>query len=526
MAANGATSEPAAAAVNAAADRHTREIDLLGEISRLLDHSLDLREVADPMLEALSAHLGMEFATLTLLHRQTGEIFIEASHGLSPQQARRGRYRLGEGVTGKVAQDGVPIMIPRTSESPLFLDKTQRGKRSDASFICVPIKVEKEVVGTLSADRAFDPAADLQQDVRLLTIIASMIAQAVKLRRAVQEDQGRLAEENARLKAELKERFRPANIVGNSHEMQIVYDQIAQVSKSAASVLIEGETGTGKELVAHAIHYNSLRADRPFIKAHCAALPESVIESELFGHEKGAFTGAMAERKGRFELAHGGSLLLDEIGDVSPAIQIKLLRVLQEREFERVGGTKTIKVDVRVIAATNKDLQALVQQGKFREDLYYRLHVFPIYVPPLRKRKADIVLLADFFLQKYAQENGKDVRRLSSAVIDMLMGYHWPGNVRELENCIERLVNVACSSHIDIADLPQDVMTDMLRGRPAAPGEAGMSLKRIQRALILETLRETGGNFRRASNLLNISRTTLYAKLKQYGIAADTFREQ
>ena len=279
-----------------AADRHTREIDLLGEISRLLDHSLDLREVAGPMLEALSVHMDMKYATLTLLNRNTGEVLIEASHGLSAQQAQRGRYRLGEGATGQVALSGKPIMIPRTSESPLFLDKTQRGKRPDTSFICVPIKAEKEVAGTLSADRAFDPAADLQQDVRLLTIIASMIAQAVKLRRALQESQDRLAEENARLKAELKERFRPANIVGNSHEMQIVYDQIAQVSKSAASVLIEGETGTGKELVAHAIHYNSSRADKPFIKAHCAALPESVIESELFGHEKGAFTGAVAER--------------------------------------------------------------------------------------------------------------------------------------------------------------------------------------------------------------------------------------
>ena len=500
-----------------ASDRHSREIELLGEISRLLDHSVDLREVAGPILEALSSQIGMRYATLTLLNRQTGDIMIEASHGLSPQQAQRGRYRLGEGVTGKVVQGGKPIVIARTSESPEFLDKTQRGKRPDTSFICVPIKVEKEVLGALSADRRYDPEADLGQDVRLLTIISSMVAQAVRLRRALQEEQGRLAEENARLKEELKERFRPANIVGNSHEMQIVYDQIAQVSKSTASVLIEGETGTGKELVAHAIHYNSSRADKPFIKAHCAALPESVIESELFGHEKGAFTGALTERKGRFELAHGGSLLLDEIGDVPPSIQIKLLRVLQEREFERVGGTRTIKVDVRVIAATNRDLPALVQQGKFREDLFFRLHVFPIYVPPLRKRKADIVLLADHFLQKYAQENAKDVRRLSSAVIDMLMSYHWPGNVRELENCIERAVLVAEGNVIHPYHLPPTLQTAEASGMPVS-GDLKTMVGAYERDLIRDALKSTRGNIAGAARALGTTPRILGYKIKGYSI--------
>lgn len=469
------------------------------------------------MLEALSTHMDLKHATLTLLNRKTGEILIEAAHGLSVQQARLGRYQLGEGATGQVALSGKPIVIPRTSESPLFLDKTQRGKRVETSFICVPIKAEKEVAGTLSADRTFDPAADLQPDVRLLTIIASMIAQAVKLRRALQESQERLTEENARLKAELKERFRPANIVGTSHEMQIVYDQIAQVSKSAASVLIEGETGTGKELVAHAIHYNSARADKPFIKAHCAALPESVIESELFGHEKGAFTGAVAERKGRFELAHGGSLLLDEIGDIPPSIQIKLLRVLQEREFERVGGTKTIKVDVRLITATNKNLQVLVQQGKFREDLYYRLHVFPIFVPPLRKRKADIVLLADYFLQKYAQENGKDVRRLSSAVIDMLMSYHWPGNVRELENCIERAVLVAEGTVIHPYHLPPTLQTAEAAGAPAS-GDLKALVGAYERDLIRDSLKSTRGNIASSARALGTTPRILGYKIKNYQI--------
>ncbi|HIE11690.1 MAG TPA: GAF domain-containing protein [Kiritimatiellae bacterium] len=272
------------------------ELSLLYEISRLLEHGRDLREVVSPILESLAQHLGMRYGTLTLFNRRTNDILIEAAHGLSPRQIRRGRYRPGEGVTGQVVLTGEPAVVPRVSESVAFLDRTRRGKRPDTSFICVPIKVGKQVIGTLSVDRDYDPRHDLGDDVRLLTIIASMIAQAVKLRREAEEERERLEAENARLRAELRERFRPANIVGNSHEMQIVYEQIAQVARSAATVLIVGQTGTGKELIAHAIHYNSDRAERPFIKVHCAALPESVIESELFGHEKGAFTGAVSQQ--------------------------------------------------------------------------------------------------------------------------------------------------------------------------------------------------------------------------------------
>ncbi|HBA83241.1 MAG TPA: nif-specific transcriptional activator NifA [Verrucomicrobia bacterium] len=498
-------------------EREVKDVTLLYEISRILDQSLDMRDIVSPVLEAAAQHMDMKYATLTLLNRKTGDILIEAAHGLSPQQVRRGRYKLGEGVTGQVVLTGQPMVIQNTSDSPLFLDKTKRGKRPDTSFICVPIKVEQEVVGALSVDRVFEPEVDLSDDVRLLTIIASMIAQAVKLRRIAQEEQERLAEENERLRAELRNRFRPANIIGNSHEMQTVYDQIAQVSKSAATVLIEGETGTGKELVAHAIHYNSDRADKPFIKAHCAALPESVIESELFGHEKGSFTGATADRKGRFELAHGGSLFLDEIGDVPPSIQIKLLRVIQEREFERIGGTQTIKVNVRLVTATNKDLRAMVNQGKFREDLFYRLHVFPIYVPPLRKRKADIVQLADHFLQKYAEENRKDVRRLSSAVIDMLMSYHWPGNVRELENCIERAVLVAEGNVIHPYHLPPTLQTAEASGTPTT-GNLKSLVSAYERDLIRDSLKSTRGNIAASARALGSTQRILGYKILHYQI--------
>ena len=503
--------------------RNAAELELLYHISRVLDGSLDLRDVVSPVLESLAEHLGMRYGTLTLLNRQSGEILIEAAHGLAPEQERRVRYRLGEGVTGRVIESGEPAVIPRTSEAPEFLDRTRRGKRPDTSFICVPISVGQEVVGALSVDRLYRPEQDLKEDARLLTIVASMIAQAVQLRRAAQEERERLERENERLRLELRERFRPANIVGNAHEMQLVYDQIAQVARSATTVLIVGETGTGKELVAHAIHYNSDRADRPFVKVHCAALPEGVIESELFGHEKGAFTGAVGERKGRFELANGGTIFLDEIGEVSPALQIKLLRVLQEREFERVGGVRTLKVNVRVIAATNKDLAAQAAGGRFREDLFYRLHVFPIYVPPLRKRKADIGLLADRFLEKYRRETGKPVRRLSSAAIDMLMSYHWPGNVRELENCIERAVLVAEGDVLYPHHLPPTLQTAEATGV-----RLGETLKdrvgAYERDLLLDALKSARGNMAAAARALGTTPRIFAYKVGQYGLDPKRYR--
>lgn len=499
-------------------ERRMQELQLLLNVSNILDQSLDMREVVSPVLEAMANNMDLQHGTITLLNRKTGDIAIEAAHGLSPQQTRQGRYKLGEGVTGQVILTGEPAIVPRKSESPLIVDKTKRGKRDDTSFICVPIKVGQEVVGALSAETPFHPDRELKNDVRLLTIVGSMIAQAVQLRRAAQEETEKLEQENERLRQELRERFRPSNIIGNSHEMRFVYDQIAQVCKSNTTALILGESGTGKELVAHAIHYNSDRADKPFVRAHCAALPESIIESELFGHVKGAFTGATTDRKGRFELAHGGTLFLDEVGDIPMAIQVKLLRVIQEREFERVGGTDTIKVNVRLIAATNRDLQQMVADGKFREDLFYRLHVFPIYVPPLRKRKADIVLLADHFLEKYSRENNKKVRRLSSAVIDMLMSYHWPGNVRELENCIERAVLVAEGDVIHPYHLPPTLQTAETSGGSPSRGSLKDLVDAYERDIIVDSLKSTRGNMASAARILSTTQRIFGYKVHKHGI--------
>jgi Nif-specific regulatory protein len=479
------------------------EFSLLFEVSQTLDSSLDLREVLGPVLKIIARHKGILRGSLTLLNRDTGEISIEAAYGLSARQQRKGRYRIGEGVIGQVFQTGQAAIIPRVSEEPRFLNRTgaiAEAEGGDISYISVPIKLENRVVGALSIDVPYREEASLQDEVRLLSIVGSMISE------------------------ELKDRFRPSNLIGNSSAMQAVYDLIAQVSGSDATVLIRGESGTGKELVAHAIHYNSRRAGKPFIKVNCAALPESVIESELFGHEKGAFTGAVSARKGRFELADGGTLFLDEVGDLSPGLQIKLLRVLQEREFERVGGASTLKVDVRLIAATNVELEKLIESGRFRQDLYYRLNVFPIRIPPLRERKTDILQLADFFVEKYGQSNHKRVRRISTPAIDMLMSYHWPGNVRELENCVERAVLLSDDDVIHGHHLPPSLQTAEASGT-AFRGRLKGSLAGMERELILEALKSCRGNMAGAARALGISERIMGLRVRKYGIDIWRFRQ-
>ncbi len=507
-------------------NREIRELKLLWEVSQALGRSMDLREVAGPVLNALAERMGMARGALTLVNRRTEEIYMEAAHGLSELQRRRGRYQIGEGVIGKVVETGQPAIVPNISDEPMFLDRTGARKdlkKEDISFICVPIKIGAEVIGTLSADRLFESSISLEEDVRLLSIIASMVAQAVRLRQEIQEEREILIQENLRLQSELKERFEPSNIIGKSKGMREVYDLIAQVSKSNATVMIRGESGTGKELVANAIHYNSLRANKPFVRVNCAALPETILESELFGHEKGAFTGATHERKGRFEMAQGGTIFLDEVGDLPPMVQIRLLRVLQEREFERVGATTTTKVDVRVIAATNRNLEKLMEAGKFREDLYYRLNVFPIYIPPLRERKTDILLLTDFFVERYASINNKRIQRTCTHAIDMLMSYHWPGNVRELENCIERAVLLSREGVIYGYHLPPTLQTSTYTGT-IPYGTLQGELERLERDLIMDALKTTRGNIAKATQILGASERIIGLRIQKYDIKPKRYR--
>jgi Nif-specific regulatory protein len=502
------------------------ELALLFEISQVLDRSMDIRDVVGPVLEVIAKHMGMVRGAITLLNRKSGEISIEAAYGLSSSQQKKGKYKIGEGITGQVVKTGRAAVIPKISEDPQFLDKTGARKkinRGDISFICVPIKIGNEIIGSFSVDRIFAGNIALDEDVRLLSIIASMIAQAVKLRQEAQEERERLLQENIRLQEELKDRFRPSNIIGKSHAMTNVYDMIAQVCKSNATVLILGESGTGKELVASAIHYNSLRAKKPFVKVNCAALPAGVLESELFGHEKGAFTGATERRKGRFELAHGGTIFLDEIGDIPAAMQIKLLRVLQEKEFERVGGVETVQVDVRLITATNRHLEELIEAGTFREDLYYRLNVFPVHMPPLRERKTDILLLANHFVDKYSRTNHKKIKRISTPAIDMLMAYHWPGNVRELENCIERAVLVSNDEVIHGHHLPPTLQTAEASGTVHA-GTLPEALENLERELLLEALKSARGNKAAAARALGISERLMGIRVAKHAIDPKRFR--
>lgn len=497
--------------------KEIKELSLLFEISQILSRSMDLSEVLEPVLRSMAERLKMLRGTITLLNRETGEIYIEEAYGLSETERERGRYRIGEGITGKVIQTGEPAVVRDISEEPQFLNRTgARINKKDISFICVPIKIGNEVIGALSADRLFSDEVSLKEDVRLLSIIASMIAQAVRLRQSANDEKQRLLNENKRLKEELKERFKPSNIIGESKIMHEVYEIIGHVANTDTTVLLRGESGVGKELVAHAIHYNSHRSHAPFIKINCAALPENLIESELFGHERGAFTGAISTRKGRFELANKGTLFLDEIGDLPPQTQVKLLRVLQEKEFERLGSEKSIKVDVRIIAATSRNLEELVNHGKFREDLYYRLNVVPIFIPSLRERIEDIPLLIEYFLNKFNKKYMKRVS-LSKDVIKAFMDYEWPGNVRELENTLERLVVMSKDNLVRVTDLPLS-MGGMSHGSSIAKSALPSTVAEMEREKILDALQKSGWIQVRAARMLGITPRQIGYKIKKYNI--------
>jgi len=503
--------------------RDARALAVLFEISQILKEDSDLGEVGEPVLAAIARHTGMRRGTLSLLDAATGTVSAVSAFGLSPDEVFAQRDRLGEGLAGLVVKSGQPVVLRRGQKRPevFDLDKTPRLLRADVASLAVPISSHGGAIGALRVDRTEVTAGLLAEDVRLLSVATSMIAQIAQVQRVILETRT-LAEENARLHGELRARFSPANILGRAKSMQAVYDLIAQVSPSETTVLITGESGVGKELVAHAIHYGSPRADGPFVKVNCAALPDTLLESELFGHEKGAFTGAVSTRKGRFELAHGGTLFLDEVGDFSPMAQIKLLRALQERQFERVGGTRTLSVDVRVIAATNRDLESLVADDSYRRDLYYRLNVFPIHVPPLRERKTDILLLADHFVEKYARANGKAVRRISTPAIDLLMAYHWPGNVRELENTIERAVLLARDDVIRTSHLPPTLQSAESTGHPAQDLQG--QLDALERELIIEALKASRGNRAKAARELGLTERQMGLRVDKLGLDIKRFK--
>ena len=431
-----------------------RELVTIYEISKILTAPLDFHAGARQLLAVLTAHLGMRHGLIALaqddgqlrVYGATGPVFTDAPLVLDTDQ----------GLFGRVLKNNSPMVVPDITREPLFVNRTGRDLTQSAgvALVAVPIRDGRQAIGLLSVDRLpeDDRPVRFDRDVRILTLVANLLGQSWRLHRKIAAEREAHRRETRRLKTQLKGRYQVDNVVGMSKRMQEVLADVHQAAPGHATVLLRGESGTGKEAIAHAIHYLSPRAKSPFVKVNCAALPETLLESELFGHEKGAFTGATSERKGRFELAEGGTLFLDEIGDITPTFQAKLLRVLQEHEFERVGGNKTLKANFRLVAATNRNLEEMVQKGEFRADLYFRLNVVTLFLPALRERKDDIPLLVEHFLARFNKDNDRTVA-LEAEAMDLLLHCNWPGNVRELQNCIERAATMTRGDHIRADDL-------------------------------------------------------------------------
>ena len=500
------------------------EIDVLREISSVLVCERNVRDILEKVLDILEDKMGMLRGTFTLLDGD--EVSIEASRGLGEKEKAHGHYRLGEGITGTVAKTGRAEVVPDIHRDRRFLNRT--GARSDSdpiAFICVPLVHLGQVIGTLSIDRASPSAGspeEFNRDVALLQIIANITADAAGVCLKEREERDKLVSENRRLRDMLADT--PSDIIGNCREMRAVYEQVRQVAPSDATVLIRGASGTGKELVARAIQRMSSRKDKPFITLNCAALPESLIESELFGHEKGSFTGANERRIGRAEAADGGTLFLDEIGDLSVPLQVKLLRLLQERTFSRIGSNEERRSDVRFIAATSRNLENMMLEGKFREDLYYRLSVFPISMPDLASRTGDVLLLAEHFMARMSLKYGKKVTKLSEPAVNMLLAWKWPGNVRELENCMERAVLTATDDTVHGYNLPPQLQADEYAESPFGNGGAehetlAEKLAAYEKHVLEETIRKNGGNRSAAGRQLGVSPRMMNYRLNRLGIA-------
>jgi Nif-specific regulatory protein len=511
--------------VKSTPEQIARKLSILIEINQAVSRKLNLEDSLIATLQILAVSYKIKSGAVFLFDEDESILNMVASIGYKKEIAKVA-YRPGEGLTGKIAETGKPLVVAQVSKEQLFLNRQSvldPAIDKEQTFIGIPIILDYKVLGVLITNLPFNPRRDYDSTKKFLTLVASALLQPIRFQHQIDQERQRLESENISLKQQLQQEHSLNNVVGNSQEMREIFDLVFQVSNSTTTVIVRGESGTGKELIAQAIHYNSPRKDKPFVRVNCAAVPENLIESEFFGYEKGAFTGAVSRKIGRFELANQGTIFLDEIGNLSPMTQTKLLRVLQEQEFERVGGTQTIKVDVRVIAATNANLEDLMKSGDFREDLYYRLNVFALFLPPLRDRKTDLLLLADHFMIKYGRQQGKVVKRISTPAIDMLMRYHWPGNVRELENCIERAV-LLCQDHvIHSYHLPPTLQTaESSNTIPHQSLEQAVIF--YEKELIQDALKTTKGNQAKAARLLDTTERILGYKIKRYEINPTRFK--
>ena len=532
------------------------------EISKILCGPGSLYEVLSSTLHVLHSFLDMAHGVIAILDAaREPETVVSAS--LDPEGARHYYDALPDKVVGQLVVTEMPVVVENVTRDPAFADCDRGlwGEGQNVAFIGVPIRDRDQVIGAIAIDRPWANLADMRtdEDVRFLKMAANLIGQTVRLHRLVMRDRERMLEDQRRLEKERESLVPPPRrpgsspIVGESEALRAVLEKVQLVARSASSVLLRGESGTGKELFAQALHEGSPRRAGPFIKLNCAALPESVLESELFGHEKGSFTGALAQRKGRFELADGGTLFLDEIGEISSSFQAKLLRVLQEGEFERVGGTRTLKVNVRLVSATNRNLEEAVTKGHFRADLYYRLSVVPIFLPPLRERRGDISLLAQEFLRRFNMDN-KTSLSFASGALAVLQQCYFPGNVRELENCVRRTATLARGQTIadrDFACRNDGCLSAVLwRGAPApavapppptavvAPSgclppqetcpsaatcKAPRAESRSEYDELLEAMEKSGWVQAKAARILNLTPRQIGYALRKHGIPIKKF---
>ncbi|HOY69473.1 MAG TPA: nif-specific transcriptional activator NifA [Methylotenera sp.] len=523
------------------------------EISKILSSSLDLNKTLRQVLNVIANHLNMQRGMVCVL-QDTESLGIIASIGFTQEEIMRGRFAIGEGVTGRIYQTGFPAVIPNVAHEPLFLNRTgakRLVKDQAISFLGVPIKAGRETIGVLSFERnASDHWHGFEDDLQLLSMVAGLIGQTIRLHQQVTTDREQLIQEKSRLQKELGGKYKLENVIGQSKLMKEVIADVHMVAPGKSTILLRGESGTGKEVIAKSIHFLSSRKNKPFIKVNCAALTESLLESELFGHEKGAFTGAIQERTGRFEQANGGTLFLDEIGDISPAFQVKLLRVLQEREFERVGGNSTIKVDVRLICATNRNLEEAVNKGDFRSDLYFRINVISIHLPPLRERKDDIPLLVEKIIAKFNRDNNARIG-ITPEAMHVLTHCHWPGNVRELENCVERFATMSRTNLIHEVDIPcqtnQCLSSTLWKYQPTGgvipiapvaenpsfsskspahelPQDSGVEeFSQTEREQLINAMEKSGWVQAKAARLLNLTPRQMGYALKKYNIEVKRF---
>lgn len=491
-------------------------LSLFKELLDLLAGSDELDRLLDEALKLLADYLHISRGAITLVEPHSAKIRIEASFGLNATQRKRGEYEQGEGITGRVIESGKPMCVADVAREPLFLNRTgaRNLRRDQISFLCVPIILGRHVVGALSVDLPWPREGKDEDELTLLQTIAALLAQT--------------AHDSREKPAPHTSTYRPPGFIGNSEIMLQVYEQIKIVAPSRTTVCLLGESGTGKELAAQAIHAGGESASGPFLSLNCAALPENLVESELFGHERGAFTGATHMRKGKFELAQGGTLFLDEIGELPLLIQAKLLRVLQERVFERLGGSQNIQTDARLVVATNRDLAEMVEQGTFRRDLFYRLNVFPITMPSLSQRTEDIPALANYFLEKFALQNKKTTQRLSFAALDLMQRYNWPGNIRELQNIMERACLLADADSLILpGHLPkslQNLETNEGIEDKNADKPLSHSLERMEKKCVVDAMEKSRGRIKKAAELLGITERVLALRLKKYGLNYKNFR--